>query len=315
MKTKKALIFIVMFCINSIYSQMDINGFNPQRRLINYEYVREADVIWSKRIWEQIDLREKINHSLYYPLNDDINKDNISDYNSRWSLWSIIKKHVLNGDLTIFSPYNPQQYDLLDGDQLKYPIEALPGKNYYSDKNFQNNLFTYFGELETESIIPCVNIFGEDSTVIIDGNIIFVYPPRDTLWLKSEDIVQYHIKEDWFFDKERSVMDLRIIAIAPVVYSKDEDGQIVGTKELFWLYFPHCRFIFNNYLVFNEKNDSQWMNYDDLFWKRRFSSTIYKESNVYDRSVEKYKMGIDALFEADKIKEEIRQIEHDIWSF
>ena len=57
------------------------------------------------------------------------------------------------------------------------------------------------------------------------------------------------------------------------------------------------------------------MSFDDLFWKRRFTCSIYKESNVFDRKVETYKTGVDALYEAEKIKEEIRTIEHDVWSF
>jgi gliding motility associated protien GldN len=127
------------------------------------------------------------------------------------------------------------------------------------------------------------------------------------------------LKEDWFFDKERAQLDVRIIAIAPVVYDVEEDAsgnkQITGLKELFWLYFPHCRFIFNNYLVYNESNDAQWMSFDDLFWKRRFNAVIYKESNVFERDIEAYRTGVDALMESQKIKEEIRTIEHDVWQF
>jgi len=90
---------------------------------------------------------------------------------------------------------------------------------------------------------------------------------------------------------------------------------IAGLQEMFWLYFPHCRFVFNNYFVYNEKNDAQWMSFDDLFWKRKFNAVIYKESNVHDREIESYRAGIDALYESESIKNEIRNIEHDIWSF
>ncbi len=57
------------------------------------------------------------------------------------------------------------------------------------------------------------------------------------------------------------------------------------------------------------------MSFDDLFWKRQFISTIYKESNVFDRQIESYRTGVDALMEAEKIKEEIRLFEHDVWNF
>ena len=300
---------------NGIPGGMYIKQHILTKRMIPYEFVREADVIWSTRIWRSIDLREKINHSMYFPFDYYDSFGNWMVDEEFASLWVILKTYVLNGELYIFSPYNPKAYMITDGDQLKYPILPEAGKNYFSDSTFRNTLFSYLGTIGTEQTTPLSNINGEDSTIFLNGITSYVYPARDTTWIMSKDIIQYHLKEDWFFDKERSVMDVRIIAIAPVIYAKDNQGQITGVKELFWLYFPHCRFILNNYAVFNENNDSQLMSFDDLFWKRRFSSTIYKESNVFDRKIEVYKAGIDALFEAEKIKEEIRTIEHDIWSF
>ncbi len=300
--------------VNGIVDGVFIQEHIPTKRMIPYEFVREADVIWSRRVWESIDLREKINHPLYFPF-DSYEASGWVKNSSRWSLWTVLKTNILNGELTVFSPYNPLAYMVTDGDQLKYPIEPETGKNYFTDSLYRNTLFSYMGALGAEQTQAISNSLGEDSTVIIDGITTYIYPPRDTTWLVSKDIIQYRIKEDWFFDKERSVLDVRIIAIAPVVYAKDDQGQITGMKELFWLYFPHCRFVLNNYFVYNESNDAQWMSFDDLFWKRRFTCSIYKESNVFDRKVETYKTGVDALYEAEKIKEEIRTIEHDVWSF
>jgi len=333
----KSLLFniLAVFSVGTLLAQPEINGgpvnvpadgivdgvfiqeHVPTKRMIPYEFVREADVIWSKRVWQTIDLREKINHPILFPFDEYDPANNWVRNSTRWSLWTIFKTHILNGDLRVFSPYNPQQFDITDGDQLKYPIDPQPGMNYYTDEKYRNTLFTYLGSLGPQPTQPLINIYGEDSTRINPetGDQEYVYPPRDTTWILSKDIIQYRLKEDWFFDKERSILDVRIIAIAPVVYSKDDEGQIQGMRELFWLYFPHCRFVLNNYFVFNPKNDAQWMSYDDLFWKRRFSCTIYKENNVFDRKIESYKTGVDALFEAEKIKEDIRTIEHDVWSF
>ncbi|TNE71381.1 MAG: gliding motility protein GldN [Bacteroidetes bacterium] len=293
----------------------------PTKRMIPYEYVREADAIWSRRVWEYIDLREKINLPMYYPL------DEITSYGwvrnaTRWSLWTVIRQHVLNGDLRVFSPYDPASYGLgaWDGDQLKYPIDPQPGLNFYTDSVFREEMVYYLGRLGPQSDVPLTDEYGDPLVITLpDGTMEYSYPPRDTIWFNSADIVQYRLKEDWFIDKERSVLDVRIIAIAPVVYKKDEDAagnvQISGMTELFWLYFPHCRFVFNNYFVYNDKNDAQWMSFDDLFWKRRFNSVAYKVSNTYDRKIESYRSGVDALFESEAIKNEIRNIEHDVWSF
>jgi gliding motility associated protien GldN len=294
----------------------------PTKRMIPYTNVREADAIWSRRVWQYIDLREKINQPLYYPL------DRIEPYGwvrnaSRWSLWTIIRQHVMNGDLRVFSPFNPLSFGFgeWDGDQFKYPIDPEPGMNFFTDSNFRVTMTEYLGQLGPQSDIPLTDEYG-DPLIITDpvtGVQSYKYPPRDTTWYQSEHIVQYRIKEDWFLDKQRSVLDQRIIGIAPVRYKYEEDANgkktISGMQEMFWLYFPHCRFVFNNYFVYNEKNDAQWMSFDDLFWKRRFNSVIIKESNVHDREIESYRSGIDALHESANIKNEIRNIEHDIWSF
>jgi gliding motility associated protien GldN len=295
----------------------------PTKRLISYEYVREADVIYSKRVWQYIDLREKINLPLYYPL-DDIGSTGWVKNTSRWSLWTVIRHHVLKGDLKIFSPYDPASFGLgaLDGDQLKYPVEpSQPGLNFYTDSLYRDKLVYFFGRLGAQSDVPLTDENGDPIIITLpDGSQGYKYAPQDTIWYTSKDIIQYKIKEDWFFDKERSVLDQRIIALAPVVYKVSEDATtgkktITGTQDLFWLYFPHCRFVFNNYFVYNDANDAQWMSFDDLFWKRKFSCVIYKESNTYDRFIDSYRIGVDALMESERIKEEIRNIEHDVWSY
>lgn len=315
---KHIILIYFLFIIKLGLSQLtkpDFKTKQPTTKIIPYEYIREADLIWSKRVWQYVDLREKINFPLYYPFDTYNSQGNWQVDSENLSLWSILKLHILTGELTLFSAYNPVSFSLTDGDQLKYPIYPESGKDFYSDGTFRNQLFPYFGTLDILSSIPISNSYGEDSSITQNGITTYIYPSKDTIWLVSKDIIQYRIKEDWFFDKERSVLDVRIIALAPVIYIKDEQGQITGMKELFWLYFPHCRFYLNNFLVFNDQNDAQRISFDDLFWKRRFNGTIYKESNVYDRKLEMYTIGIDAIIKAEKIKEEIRTIEHDIWNF
>ena len=133
---------------------------------------------------------------------------------------------------------------------------------------------------------------------------------------EASEIVRYVLKEDWFFDKQRSMLDVRIIGIAPVVKAVNPETQeVVGLKKLFWLYFPECRKVFNNSFVYNPDNDAQRMSFDDLFRKREFSSFVEKESNVFDRSVSPNWTGIDALLESERIREEIFTFEHDLWHF
>lgn len=292
----------------------------PTKKVVPYEHLREADVVWSKRIWRVIDLRQKFNHPLYYPI-DDIQEGLWNKNPQTWSLWTIIRQHVLNGDLTLYSPFNPNWEDWKDGDGFKYPITlSEPGGNFYNDSLFREKLFMYLGSAYQDPFTPALKSQMDPSEDSIrynasTGEWETVYPDPDTTWVTSSDIVQYKIKEDCFFDKERSVQERRIIGIAPVIYQKDENGNISGLRDLFWLYFPECRYVFQNYFLANRHNDAQRMSLDDLFWKRMFQSYIVKESNIYGRDIDTYQSGRDALLESHSIENIIKQIEADLWEY
>ena len=276
--------------LDGVYIQEHI----PTKRVVQYAHLREADVMWGKRVWRTLDMREKMNHKLYYPL------EKLSD---RLCLYDIIKYGALEeGSLTIYS-LNGLDLD----DKFRFPVR--PSNGNVNDPEYRKRLEGFFGYAEERDSID------NDGNVAIDddGNDIKI---EEITPYEAREIIQYKIKEDWFFDKQRSVLDVRIIGLAPVVYSKNPLTQeIDGLKSLFWLYFPECRYVFQNFFVYNPENDAQRMSFDDLFWKREFSSYIYKESNVFDRSVSPNYEGLDALLESEKIRNEIFLFEHDLWHF
>ena len=110
-------------------------------------------------------------------------------------------------------------------------------------------------------------------------------------------------------------MDVRIIGICPVQESYDEEGNYRGEQPLFWIYFPEAREIFVNQEVFNRNNDAERRTLEDIFWKRQFSSYIYKESNVYDRNIQEYATGLEAQLESGRIQKELFEKEHDLWEY
>ena len=300
------LAFLFLF-ISSIFSQLPGSGISlesnvldgvyiqehiPTKRVVSYPHLREADVMWAKRIWRIIDLKEKMNHKLYYPL---------EPQNDRISLYEVIRYGALTeGSLTV--------YDLgidLD-DKFRFPVK--PENGNVNDPDFRNRLEKLFGTVSTkDSVANDEPVYDDNGDVI---KVEYIEP------FTSRDIVRYEIKEDWFFDKQRSVLDVRIIGISPVVVAVNpESGDVVGLKNLFWLYFPECRYVFQNFFVFNNANDSQRMSFDDLFWKREFSSYIRKESNVYDRAISPNWDGLDALLESERIRNEMFTFEHDLWHF
>jgi gliding motility associated protien GldN len=128
--------------------------------------------------------------------------------------------------------------------------------------------------------------------------------------LSGEYIGQYWIKEKWFFDKQRSVMDVRIIAICPVKYDVSKEMLI----PLFWINYSDARNWLSQFQTINSKNISEQRTFDELFIKRKFVSVIKKESNMYDREIEEYVNNVkEFLQESERIKEFIRNFEADRW--
>lgn len=231
-------------------------------------YTREADVSWEKRVWRELDLREKINLPLYYPV--DIQP-------CRISLFQVVTKHILRGEITAFADesfYNPLTLGAVRN-KLVEKVETMEIR-YRPDG--------------TEEEVPIV---AYDST---------------SLFTK---VIKVRFFEDWFLNRERSDVEVKITGIAFYEYVEEKEAY----KELFWIYFPQAKKYLAKYRVFNQKNISDYSTFDDVFTRREFGSYIVKESNVYDRFVTDYCKGVDALLESDRIKNDIFKFEHDLWHY
>lgn len=244
----------------------------PNRKPIPYVPIREADVVWAKRIWRVIDLRQKINHPFFFPE---------KAYNQWRSFTQVLLDGLKEGSITA--------YETSTTDEFNTPLtyQDIMGRLNSVDSSQQQR--------------PDPPYDWYDTVVVKEFNPI--------------DVRQIRLKEDWFFDKQRSVQDVRIIGICPVVDDVDEKGEYKGTKPLFWVYFPEARPLFAKTEVFNRFNDAERRTFDDLFWKRFFGSYIIKESNVYDRKISDYSTGLNALMESDRVKNDLFTFEHDLWEF
>ncbi|NLN29932.1 MAG: gliding motility protein GldN [Bacteroidales bacterium] len=133
---------------------------------------------------------------------------------------------------------------------------------------------------------------------------------------KPEEIKQLLVYEEWYFDKKLGKLDVRIIAICPYYMGYDADLGRSLRKALFWIRFDEVRDILARKEAFVSNNDAQRLSFDDIFMQRRFGSIIFGESNVFnDRMVSDYLVGKAALFEADRLKQELFDLEHDLWEF
>jgi gliding motility associated protien GldN len=133
---------------------------------------------------------------------------------------------------------------------------------------------------------------------------------------KPEEVKQLMIYEQWYFDKKLSKLDVRIIAIEPFYTGYDEGLGRAAKRPLFWIKYDEVRDALAKHEAYTNNNDAQRISFDDLFMQRRFNGVIAGESNVYnDRMVSQYQIGKAALFEAERIKNELFDFEHDLWEY
>lgn len=247
----------------------------PEKKPVPYSYIREADVMTAKDVWRTIDLRHRQNMPLRYPL-----EGSMSD-GKRYSLFGLLMEGIKTEEIT------PYEYN---------PITAW--KDPFSKVSSLENVY---------------RLSGGDSISDNDGNFL-------KMGQGMTNVLQFQIQEQWFFDKKHSTMKVRIVAMAPIYYVYyDEFGQPYPSPRFnipFVVHFPQCRRLFATHSVYNPNNDAQSISFDDLFMQRRFSSTIIAESNVFgNRMLTSYKLGLDVLLEAERIKNDLFLMEHDLWEY
>jgi len=201
---------------------------------------------------------------------------------NRISLFELLKDALEQGEISAYE-FNP--VDLDDCDKIRLT------------------------KTEVEAQISSIDTITDEN-----GNQTTVKNEKDPSKIRG-----YEIKEDWHFEKQRSVLDPRILFICPRVITINsntgKEDENAGPTSLFWIYFPDIRPLLAKTQVFNGRNDAEWRTFDDIFWKRQFSSYIVQQSNVFNRTIGAYMKGLDALLEGEKIHNGIAEIESNMWSY
>jgi len=300
----KNVIFIVLILAiigsNKISAQSNLlNAKVPQEVGINFEqssanetkpvqygYVDDRDILWSKTIWEIIDLDERINFPYYYP---SVNNGYLSS--DRQSLFRVLMDNIQQGNITEI--YETDYFnEKLTFEELKVKLE---------DRKI------------TEEARQKLNsgIITEDELTDDDYDVYII---------DSFKVVQYFIKGTWYFNKRLGELRYRLLGIAPGaqdVSTLSESSEDPDILPLFWVWFPDARETLNKHRVFNTRNSSKSITFDMMLNSRRFNSSIYKEENVYeDREVKEYiyEDALRQLIESERIKSVIRDFEQDMWN-
>ncbi len=243
-----------------------------------YGYVGDRDVLMGRKVWEMIDLDQRVNFPMYFPVDENLGPN-------RKSLYQTLIDGIKGGKIT-------EVYD----------------DSYFTTKRTLKDMSTAFMKIDTTDAGREQYNAGEK---ISEEFIV-------TTELVAADVAAYKVVGYWYFDKRQGELKYRMMGICPVVPDIQVDSEEKEYIDLFWIYFPAVRDELHKAKAFNEKNSAMPITFDHLLNSRRFSGVIYKEENVYgDRLVEKYLKDNSQmqLLEAERIKDKIRNFEQDMWNY
>lgn len=303
MKFKNLLLIVLVFAGVSTFAQSNLlNAKTPEEigkksaaqmesdndKPLPYGYVDDRDVLMGKTIWELVDLDERINFPLYYPVDTAfVGKD-------RRSLFQVLLNGIKKGKIT-----------------------EVYGDDYFNAKKTLKDIESVFKFIDTtDAGKDEINNYYDDyksGRKVLDPQYV-----NETL-LDASDISGFKIKGFWYFDKRQSELKYRMLAICPLATeARDKAKGNSDAIELFWVYFPAIRDVLHEAKAFNDKNSAMPITFDHLLNSRRFNGLIFKEENVYgDREIQQY-MKDNAqmqLLESERVKEKIRNFEQDMWNY
>ena len=245
-----------------------------------YGYVHDRDVLMGKMTWEIIDLSEKINFPLYFPI------DTANIGSDRRSLYDVLTKAIRNGD-----------------------ISEVYSDSYFNTKKSFSDIQGSLSRIDTTDA-------GREQ-INAGQSVSEEYIMRSDL--TAQDVTQYKIKGYWYFDKRQSELKYRLLGLCPItpdVYTMNSDEK--DYIDLFWIFFPAARDVLHEAKSFNDKNSAMPISFDQILNSRHFNSVIYREENVYgDREIKDYMKdnAQSQLLESERVKEKIRNFESDMWNY
>lgn len=238
---------------------------------------RADDIVWSRIIYKVIDLRDKQNYQLYYPLRPN------EHYKS---LFRLMLEAIVDG----LPVYRRNAREIRPTFNEKVDEADLPLIFAYDDER-DNDLIQFDPITRTLKI-------GED---------------QYQQYIRSQ--VKFLTQEIVFFDKHYSRMFNKIIAIAPLNPNNPNNSRSKNRFEflresiLCWLSFDELRPYLAKQYVIPNGNETQRLTFDEFFAQKYYSSYLLGDANMFGRTM------LDTYDTADKIKREQKRIETELLNF
>jgi len=250
------------------------------RTPLPYLHIREDDAVYRQRVWQEIDVHEKMNLPFVYKAVED---------NGSQMFINILLQAIKSGEITAFDAINDRFTTPMTFSQISGNLVAKP---------------------EVISIPDPVKDPDGSKGITKDTTIVHDWDPNI--------VIRYMIKEEWVFDKQTSRLYARILGICPEKGALNPDGTLRGVVRLFWVYYPDLRPMLAKFEAYNGKNYGARMSWEEFFEGRMFASRIVQSTidNPADLPISGYIHDqILQLLEGDNIHEKIFNYEQDLWSY
>ena len=277
-----------------------------------YGFVDDRDVLMGKAVWEIIDLDERINFPMYFP----VDTNNIGS--DRRSLFDVIIKGIKSGKIT--EVYSDSYFN------TKKTLKEMESSFTYTDtiQAGFDEINNFYDLYHPQPVAAKVKKDKKGRVISQTEGYTPAAKVLDPQYINTQELGGYHIsgykiKGFWYFDKRQGELKYRLLGICPVAPEAREIGkENADVIELFWVYFPAARDVLHASYAFNDRNSAMPISFDRLLNSRRFNSTIYQEENVYgDRLIEDYMKDNSQmqLLESERVKDKIRDFEQDMWNY
>lgn len=247
---------------------------------------RFDDIVWSRIVYRIIDMRDKQNYQLYFPMRAN------DMYRSLFrTMLEAIAKGVpvyRRNAREIVPSFNDSSR--LEGDELS--------KVFAYDNNMDNNLIQ-------------INPITKQAKVVNDQYYNYV-----------KNQYKFLIQEIIFFDKHTSRMYSKIMSIAPIYAYHPDNSNSKNPMKFFqesilcWFAFDELRpFLARQYVIPNG-NETARLTYDEFFAQKLFTSYLLGDSNMFNRMLLESEMTYDRIHkEQNRIETELTNFEEDLWEY
>lgn len=304
MKTKIVLIAAMTFGVGSLFAQQEttidtvpknqniLNNANSTTPVTSGEIIQDT-IPLTDGFYQANNMEDAVPFA--YP---EVNKKNIRFYKRVWrdidlkdeknnilaipgnSLIEVVMKAIEKGKLSLYSP---------DDDSFKGRLSAQEGMARFADS----------------VLVP---IFDGEGNQIDSKMALNEFDPAR--------VTKFRIKEDIFFDKQRSRLETRIIGVAPLmnITTSAELAESVGATPAFWLYFPQLRYSLIQVDISDPDKGLYDMTMDDFFVQNKFASTIVRESSPgMLQNLKETENGGQQL-DGKKVEEKLDAYKKKLWS-